>query len=166
MMKIKILITASVLLAGLIIGPGNAYGQVQIMGVTGFGASWENGSTFSAFIGGDIPVYTDTVRGFTAFTRAAFQYSDRDSELKEDQGLVFWSMVKRQLFPWATVAVGGGMTYNIKDGDDEQSAGTKIEFAFAPISQAAIIVGFDYLPDAGLNGQDVKYLYGGINLLP
>ncbi len=166
MTKIKILLTAAVLLAALVFGYGDAYGQVKVMGVTGFGASFEDGGTFGMFIGGDIPIYTDTARGFKSYTRTVMQFSDRDSELKEDQGIAFWQMAQRRLFSWATVAVGGGMTYNIKEGDDEQASGVKIELAIAPINAAAIIIGFDYLPDAGLCGQDVKFIYGGVNLLP
>lgn len=159
----KITLLAILILALL---PISIKAQAQVMGVAGAGASFEDGGTFSMFVGGDIPLYTDTARGIKIYTRAGFQFIDRHDTEKEDQGIILWQMTQRSLTSWLSVAIGGGLAYNIKEGDDEQSSGVKIEFTIIPLKQAGLIIGFDYLPDAGLNGQDVKFLYAGINLLP
>ena len=157
----RIILTLAVL--ALLVGSVQAQGQTYA--VVGAGASFEGTGTFSMFLGGDIPIYTDTSRGFSSFTRAAYHFSDRD-EGKEDQGIAIWQMVKRDITSWLDVAIGGGLTYNFKEANDQQSAGVKLEFSFNPLGTVAVIIGGEYLPDAGENAEDVKFLYGGINLMP
>ena len=154
----------AILLTLMFVGTGDSYAQGQTYAVVGAGASFEGTGTFSMFLGGDIPIYTDTSRGFSSFTRAAYHFSDRD-EGEEDQGIAIWQMIKRDITSWANVAIGGGLTYNLKAEDDEQAAGVKVEFSFTALP-VAIILGGEYLPDAGENGNDVRFVYGGVNLMP
>jgi hypothetical protein len=133
--------------------------------VAGAGASFEDCGTFAMFIGGDVNLYTDTAKGVAVFTRATYQFDDRD-EGKEKQGISAFLMMKRDFTSWLYGAVGGGLAYNFKSGDDQQAAGVKIELGTAPWGTVAFILGIEYQPDAGENAEDVKFIYGGINLLP
>lgn len=158
-MKVKHL---AVFIAALMMLPFSV--QAQVMVVAGAGASFEDGGTFAMFVGGDIPLESDTT-GFRTFTRVAFHYTDHYNA-EENQGLDFWLMTKRNIWSWLYGSVGGGMSYNFKDGKDEQGAGVKIELGFVPAKMAAFIIGIEHLPDAGTDGRNITFIYGGINLLP
>lgn len=160
-MKVKHL---AVFIAALILLPFSVEAQPRVMGVVGAGASFGNVGTLSIFFGGDIDIYTDTARGFTSYTRIVGQFTDHYKG-QEDEGVAIWQMIERDFTNWLYLGIGGGLTYVFKEGSNEQAAGIKLEAGWTPIDGAALIIGIDYLPDAGTDGEDIKFIYAGVNLL-
>lgn len=162
-MKRAMLIFATMVLALCLYQPAECQGQM--FGAVGAGMAFEEEGAFAAFGAFDIPLYTDTLRNFSVFSRTGYQF-DRRNDDDENQQIFVWQMVKRNPTNWLYVAIGGGLTYEIKEGADNQAAGIKLEFGLMPLPGFAFIIGADYLPDASEDAKDIQFVYCGINLLP
>lgn len=162
MKKLMLILILAVAMIAVYPTDGNA--QDRLAGVGGVGAAFENCGTLSGFVGFDYALRLDTLTGARTFTRIVGQYTDRYNN-QEDEGVAIWLMTERK-FVWSIYfALGGGYSRVIKEGLDEEAAGLKFEISWAPIDQAALIVGIDHYPDAGENSKNVNFIYLGVNLL-
>lgn len=157
----RITLLAILILALLPIG---IKAQDSFIGVAGVGAAFEGGGTLSGFAGFDYVLRLDTATGARTYSRVVGQFTDRDNG-EEDEGVSIWLMTERKFWGPVYFAIGGGYLRQIKEGPDEQAAGLKFEISWAPIEQAALIVGIDHYPDAGEYSKNVNFIYFGINLL-
>ncbi len=137
--------------------------QSRFAGVAGVGAAFENCGTLSAFAGFEYALRLDTVTGARTYTRVTGQFTDRYNG-QEDEGVSGWLMTDRRFWGGIYLALGGGYSLNVKEGQNEEAVGLKFEILWAPIDQAALIAGIDHYADAGEGGQNVNFIYFGINL--
>lgn len=153
------------MLVGLMLAVGctDLNAQDRLAGVGGVGAAFENCGTLSAFAGFEYALRLDTVTGARTYTRVIGQYTDRYNE-QEDEGGSAWLMTDRRFWGGIYLALGGGYSLNLKEGQNEEAVGLKFEILWAPIDEAALIIGIDHYPDAGENSTNVNFIYLGINL--
>ena len=137
--------------------------QGRFAGVGGVGAAFENCGTLSAFAGFEYALRIDSVTKARTYGRVVGQFTDRYNK-QEDEGVGLWLMTDRRFWGGIYLGVGGGYAVQVKEGQNEQAAGLKLEISWAPIDMAALIAGIDHYPDAGEYSKNVNFIYFGINL--
>ena len=126
-----------------------------------FNASGGNG-VFGASLGANIPIYTDTVKGFTCMNRTQYWYAGHDAEYRV-QAVATWLVYQQKIKDWM-FAIGNGVSINIKDGGDEPMAGVMIEVGYNILGSLTVKIGGDHKLISGRKGN--TYLYAGLDLLP
>jgi hypothetical protein len=152
---------------GLVLCATMAFSQAKIDGTFQIGSFAEKGGPqkLAWFVGGDVPLYTDTVKGFQALTRAGYFHA---YDPYGDQALAVWTLARKSLGLSKNVdfyiTFGGGMINYIKDSSDVTQALIKLETSFRLWKFINTGIGADYMPAAG--GGDKTFLYVLVDLLP
>lgn len=113
----------------------------------------------------EIPNYTDTTSGVTMGERTGIFYADTKDDI---QGASVFFYAKKSVGLLGAVDLyalfGGGVLYEITDGNDPADAALKFELGGDIYKKLGFQVGADMVPIRG--GEDEYFLYAGINLTP
>lgn len=157
---------------GLLCLAASAGAQGHAYGVIGAGSLMQSGEhpKFAYFIGGDVPLYTDTAAGFRHLTRTTYYYANTDPGEEEVQAVQIWSITEKRfltqrqgLTDWR-ISLGIGMSNEINDGSDTQNLAIKLELGATLVKSISLYLGGDVIPRSEETNQG--FVYFGLNLKP
>lgn len=170
MRKLLLLLTLPLLMAAY---PTDGNAQGHAFGVTGVGTLMQDGEhpQFAYFIGGDIPIYSDSASGFSNKTRTSYYYVNTPAGQEEIQAMQIWNINSKRfatssafLSDW-TVSIGIGISNEINDGEDDvQQVATKLELGATLVKAVKVYIGGDVIPRSEKPNQG--FLYFGLTLIP
>lgn len=132
--------------------------------IAGAGVNFNNAGgngVFGAFLGANVPMYTDTASGFTMFDRTQYFYAGHDNEFRI-QAVATWLMFQKQIKDWR-FAIGNGVNLNI-DGEDIYMFGIAAEVGYNILGALDLGVGINHMiPE---NRRANTFAYVSLNLMP
>jgi hypothetical protein len=151
------MIVAILLMAGLVwLYPNPAQAQIDTYPFVAYGAFSDDAGRFerATWIGAQVPL------GGSVVNRTGWFYCDLADQ--EIEGFSSWILASKSLKRWGTTGIsltmGGGILYEVNDGDNTEMSGFKTEVAFA-VAGCSFALGADYQPVR--SGHDQWFLYGG-----
>lgn len=143
-----------------------AWSQVSMVA---YGSMMKKGaeSQTGFFAGMNNVVMFDSTKNMTVYNRTGYFYVNGADSTKEIQSISTFMLTEKSfglgdldIF----VAIGGGMLYQIQEGDDEVGATTKIEVGVDVYRKLTIAFGADYIPIKG--EADEIFVYAIIDIFP
>lgn len=116
-------------------------------------------SHMAYFVGGEVPIKTDTTSGFTAKTR--FGYFSFQQDTPEIQGGFFYSMLQQQVLKTWYLATKTGFLNQIYNGDDVMKLAVGFETGINVLGKIDVGIGVDMIPTEGKG--DKTFIYGMLN---
>lgn len=113
----------------------------------------------------EVPNYTDSASGITMGERTGIFYADTKDDI---QGASVFFYAKKSVGLLGAVDLyalfGGGVLYEITDGNDPADGALKFELGGDIYKKLGFQFGADMIPVRG--GEDEYFIYAGINLTP
>jgi hypothetical protein len=158
-MKKTLIVVAFMLLSVACYAQGDVYGTVVA------GATFVKGGSaqFSAGAGFNVPLKTDTAKGFRNYAQTLYFYQHEGAlDNPEVQSVQIWNVTQKYILhksiDWF-VSLGAGYSQQILEGSDVSAGGYKVETGVEVKGSLGVSLGFTHLPNH-------EFVYFGIDLMP